>query len=58
MGDERDSGSWTPDDHFNYYLTALKIAWGTKSPREAKRMRKRDQFLVLAIEGVIKYDRR
>lgn len=51
-----DPGGWTKGDWRRYHLTALRIAWGTMSPREVKRLRKRDPFFVTAIEGIVKYD--
>lgn len=45
------------DARLGYYRTLLKMAWGSMSPRQLKRLKKRELLLFLAIEGIMKYDR-
>ncbi len=53
-----DPGAWTDDDHVRYFQTLLKLSWGSMSPRQRKRLKKQEHLLFLAIEGIMKYDRR
>lgn len=42
----------------DYYRTLLKIRWSGMTLRERKKLKRQDHLLFLAIEGVVKYDRR
>ena len=50
-------GRATDADHLAYYNTLLRIWWGTTSPREARRLRKKEPLMVDAIEGILKHGR-
>lgn len=38
------------------WKTQLRIAWGSKTPKEREKLRKMDAYLIQAIEGILKYD--
>jgi hypothetical protein len=38
-----------------YYITLLRIWWGTCPPRKARKLRKQEPELVSVIEGILKH---
>jgi len=50
-------GEYTREDWHGYYVTLLRIWWGTLPLRESRRYRKKQPVLVSAIEGILKHDR-
>jgi hypothetical protein len=45
------------DARLGYYRELLKIEWASMTPRQRKRLKRRELLLFLAIEGIMKYDR-
>ena len=50
-------GEYTREDWHGYYVTLLRIWWGTCPPRKARKLRRQEPDLVSAIEGILKHDR-
>lgn len=51
-------GEFADESHFGYFLTMLRVDWGSLTAREAKAFKKKYPLMASAIEGVLKYDRR
>lgn len=46
-------GQWTRADRLRFHFTLLQVAWGGKTPREMKKLRRQDPLLVDAVEGIL-----